>query len=384
MAVRPVSVSQLNSYIKRIMAVDPILSNIMVKGEISKLTVHSSGHWYFTLKDENSRISCFLPADRAAMLRFEFEEGMEVTAAGYVSVYEKGGYYSLNKKDMQPEGEGALKLAYEKLKARLQAEGLFDASLKRPIPAFPKSIGVVTSPTGAAVRDIITTVKRRWPLADVLVCPCLVQGEQAAASIAQAIRTMNQPENRTDVLIVGRGGGSAEDLWAFNEEAVVRAVRDSMIPVISAVGHEVDYVLSDLAADLRAATPTAAAELAVPDIRAIRAALEADSPARLSAELLGRMDMLSERTQSAGTGCLRSYADMTERLLTKVRLLGSDCRLSSPSAVLERGYAAVSLDGRWISSASALHAGDRIRLTLFDGSLDCLVEGRSDDEKERA
>ncbi len=384
MAIKPVSVSQLNSYIKRTLASDPILSNIVVKGEISKLTVHSSGHWYFTLKDESSRISCFLPADRAAMLRFEFEDGMEISAAGYVSVYEKGGYYSLNIKDMQPEGEGALKLAFDKLKAKLQAEGLFDPAVKKSIPAYPKTVGIITSPTGAAVRDIITTIKRRYPLTDIVVYPCLVQGDKAAASIAYAIEQMNSARLKADVLIVGRGGGSAEDLWAFNQEAVARAVFASEIPVISAVGHEVDYVISDYAADLRAATPTAAAELAVPDIRILKSALEADSPQRLAAELLMRTQMLSDRMLSARSSCLSSYTDLTERLLNRLSMLESDCRLSSPRAVFERGYAAVSMDGRWISSIDALSAGDRIKLTLADGSLDCLVEGRSSDEKERA
>ncbi|MBP5749733.1 MAG: exodeoxyribonuclease VII large subunit, partial [Firmicutes bacterium] len=212
MPLKPVSVSQLNSYIRRILATDPILMNLSVKGEISNLTKHSAGHWYFTLKDETSRISCFLPRERVSSLRYDISEGMELIVYGSVSVYERGGSYSVYVRDIDVQGEGSLKIAFENLRKKLEAEGLFDPSVKRPIPAFPKRIGVLTSPTGAAVHDIITTVKRRNPLVDVLVYPCTVQGPDAAASIAQGLSEMNRLFPDLDVIIAGRGGGSAEDL----------------------------------------------------------------------------------------------------------------------------------------------------------------------------
>ncbi|MBQ4234326.1 MAG: exodeoxyribonuclease VII large subunit, partial [Firmicutes bacterium] len=297
--MRPVSVSQLNGYIKRTLATDPILSAVTVRGEISKLTFHSSGHVYFTLKDETSRLSCFLAADRVPGLRFELDEGMEILAEGSVSVYERGGYYSLNIRSVEAAGEGALNAAFEKLKAKLSAEGLFDERLKRKLPDFPRLIGVVTSPTGAAVHDIITTVKRRDPLADILIYPCLVQGPGAAASVCAGIEALNSQFPQIDVLIVGRGGGSKEDLWTFNEESVARAVRASKIPVISAVGHEVDVTICDLAADVRGATPTAAAELAVPQLSVYTDSMKASSPEKLGMILSQALEYSGQRMISA-------------------------------------------------------------------------------------
>ncbi|MCF0150573.1 MAG: exodeoxyribonuclease VII large subunit [Firmicutes bacterium] len=397
--MRPVTVSQINTYIKRTLAADPILANVTVKGEISRITWHSSGHLYFTLKDEASSISCFLPADRVQLLRFEPAEGMEVLATGSISVFEKRGSYSLNLRLMEPEGEGALAIAFEKLRVKLEEEGLFDASHKRPIPAFPRLIGVVTSPTGAAIHDIITTVKRRDPLADIVLYPCLVQGDGAAATICEGIRVLNEKFPQADVLIVGRGGGSKEDLWCFNEESVARAVYRSRIPVISAVGHEVDICICDWAADLRAATPTAAAEAATPDIRSYTDAIEMASPSRLGRVLQAKVQAMEDHCRFLAQG-LRQYTEsrLEDSSYQLQRLKETCCTAASqlladksyaldvlksridgadPHSILDKGYAAArTADGRWITDADQLQKGDRFELIFANGTVNCLAEGR--------
>ncbi|MCS7461634.1 exodeoxyribonuclease VII large subunit [Paenibacillus doosanensis] len=257
------SIKDLNRYIKMKLESDHVLQDVWVRGEISNFTHHSSGHMYFTLKDKDSRLKSIMFASNNQRLAFIPREGTKVLACGNVSVYERDGLYQFYVSQMQPDGIGSLYLAFEQLKKKLESEGLFAVSRKKPIPRFPKAIGVITSPTGAAVRDIMITLQRRHPNMPVLLYPVLVQGKQAAPSIVKAIETMNAL-NEVDVLIVGRGGGSLEELWAFNEESVARAIFASGIPVISAVGHETDFTISDFVADLRAATPTAAAELAVP------------------------------------------------------------------------------------------------------------------------
>jgi exodeoxyribonuclease VII large subunit len=257
------SIKDLTRYIKLQLEGDPQLQDVWVRGEISNFTRHSSGHLYFTLKDKDSRVKCIMFASQAQRLPFIPKEGARVIAQGNISVYERDGQYQYYVRQMQPDGIGSLYLAFEQLKKKLEEEGLFAQELKKPLPRFPKAIGVITSPTGAAIRDILTTLQRRYPSVPVLVFPVLVQGTQAAPSIARAIRIMNE-RMEVDVLIVGRGGGSLEELWAFNEEAVARSIFASRIPVISAVGHETDFTIADFVADLRAATPTAAAELAVP------------------------------------------------------------------------------------------------------------------------
>ncbi|WP_232282324.1 exodeoxyribonuclease VII large subunit, partial [Paenibacillus sp. oral taxon 786] len=251
---------------------DQVLTDVWIRGEISNFTHHSSGHMYFTLKDADSRIKSIMFASYNQRLPFRPKEGTRVIARGNVSVYERDGQYQFYVTHMQPDGVGSLYLAFEQLKQKLEAEGLFAPGRKRPLPRFPKTIGVVTSPTGAAVRDILTTLGRRYPQAAVILYPVLVQGKGAAPSIVKAIRTLNAM-GEADVLIVGRGGGSLEELWAFNEEQVARAIYESAIPVISAVGHETDFTIADFVADLRAATPTAAAELAVPHTAELRALL---------------------------------------------------------------------------------------------------------------
>ncbi|WP_093060693.1 exodeoxyribonuclease VII large subunit [Psychrobacillus sp. OK028] len=257
------TVKSLTKYIKRKFDADTHLRDVYVKGELSNVKVHSSGHIYFTLKDDAARITSVMFAMNAKSLKFVPESGMNVLVRGDVNVFEVAGQYQLYASTIQPDGIGELFLAFEQLKKKLQQEGLFHPSRKKPIPTFPKKIGVVTSKTGAAIRDILTTLERRYPISEVVVFPSIVQGPQAAPSIVKSIEKANQVVNM-DVLIVGRGGGSIEDLWAFNEEVVARAIANSRVPIISAVGHETDTTIADFVSDLRAPTPTAAAEMAVP------------------------------------------------------------------------------------------------------------------------
>ncbi|MFD2371889.1 exodeoxyribonuclease VII large subunit [Brevibacillus sp. GCM10020057] len=257
------SVSDLNRYIKLVLEKENRLQDVWVRGEISNFTHHSSGHMYFTLKDQQSRIKVVMFASYNRFLRFLPKDGTKAIVRGSISAFERDGAYQLYAKEMQPDGLGSLYLAFEQLKEKLAREGLFAAERKRPLPRFPKRVGVVTSPTGAAIRDICTTIRRRFPQAEIVLAPAVVQGAEAPASIISAIRIINQHPD-IDVLIVGRGGGSIEELWAFNDEKVARAIAASTIPVISAVGHETDVTIADFVADVRAATPTAAAELAVP------------------------------------------------------------------------------------------------------------------------
>lgn len=262
------SVSALTKYIKRKFDADPHLQNVYIKGEISNFKQHTSGHMYFTLKDEKARLLSVMFAANNKGMKFLPENGMKVLVKGDISLYEAGGQYQLYVKSMAPDGVGDLYLAYEQLKKKLEAAGLFLAEHKKPIPQYPKSVGVITSPTGAALRDILTTIKRRYPIARIIVYPALVQGNNAAKSIAKAI-SMANARAESDVLIVGRGGGSIEELWAFNEEIVAESIYDSDIPIISAVGHETDFTIADFVADMRAPTPTGAAELAVPHLNEI-------------------------------------------------------------------------------------------------------------------
>jgi exodeoxyribonuclease VII large subunit len=263
--IRYITVTALTKYIKKKFDVDPHLQDIWIKGELSNVKIHSRGHMYFTVKDEHAKIQAVMFAGFNRSLNFTPEDGMKVLLRGEVTVYEPSGNYQIYVKEMQPDGIGNLYLAFEELKRKLEAEGLFAAESKKPIPKYPKFVGVITSPTGAAIRDIITTIKRRYPVATVILIPALVQGIHAAPSIAKAIKTANEL-GYIDVLIVGRGGGSIEELWAFNEEIVAREIFRSQVPIISAVGHETDYTIADFVADLRAPTPTGAAELAVPHL----------------------------------------------------------------------------------------------------------------------
>lgn len=291
------TIKEINKYIRMRMDVDPVLSDVWLRGEVSNFTHHSSGHMYFTLKDKESRIKCVMFASHNARLKFMPREGSKVLARGTISVFERDGAYQFYANDMQPDGLGSLYLAYEQLKAQLEEEGLFAQSRKRSLPLFPRQIGVVTSPTGAAVRDIITTLQRRYPIANIVIAPVQVQGQLAAPSIVKAIQMLNR-EGNCDVLIVGRGGGSLEELWAFNEESVAREIAASAIPVISAVGHETDFTIADFVADIRAATPTAAAELAVPHLQEVKARLTRNKE-KLSYALNKQVSDLSQRLRRA-------------------------------------------------------------------------------------
>ncbi|MEH7546338.1 MULTISPECIES: exodeoxyribonuclease VII large subunit [Bacillaceae] len=290
---RYLSVNALTKYIKRKFDADPHLREVHVRGEISNFKQHSSGHMYFTLKDEKARILAVMFAGQSRFMKFLPENGMKVIVKGEVSVYEPSGQYQIYIREMQPDGIGELFLAYEQLKQRLEAEGLFAPETKKNIPLYPRTVGVITSPTGAAIRDVITTIKRRYPIANILVFPALVQGENAAPSIVKAIEKANSMEE-IDVLIVGRGGGSIEELWAFNEEMTARAIFLSKIPIISAVGHETDFTIADFVADMRAPTPTGAAELAVPHIEELMDRI-LQRQTRLIRVMSGRFNFEKER-----------------------------------------------------------------------------------------
>ena len=311
------TVKALTKYIKRKFDADPHLREVYVKGELSNVKIHQSGHIYFTLKDDGARIAATMFKTAATKLAFEPKDGMQVFIRGDVNVYEGYGTYQLYVQEMQPDGIGSLFVAFNQLKEQLQKEGLFKPEWKQPIPKFPEKIGVLTSTTGAAIRDICTTLKRRYPLAEIMIYPTLVQGAQAAPSIVQNIERANQ-DAFCDVLLVGRGGGSIEDLWAFNEEAVARAIFDSRIPIISAVGHETDTTIADFVADLRAPTPTAAAEMAVPDQQELyQRVLQQKSQLHqmVRAQLLTERQRLNKLQQSYPLSMPeRLYRPFTERL----------------------------------------------------------------------
>lgn len=293
---RAISVTQLTRYIKKIIEGDRHLHNVWMRAEISNYKKHSRGHMYMTLKDAGSRVSAVMFAGDNRSLTFAPEEGMKVLVRGEVSLYEPYGQYQFYIKEMQQDGIGNLYLQFEALKKKLEQEGLFNPAIKKPLPAMPREIGIITSPTGAAIRDLFTTIKRRLPSVRITVYPVSVQGELAAPSIARAIRQANQM-NTVDVLIVGRGGGSIEDLWPFNEEIVAREIFASMLPVISAVGHETDFTIADFVADLRAATPTAAGELAVPNVHDLEERL-ASRTSRLTNSMKRRLDLEKERLKA--------------------------------------------------------------------------------------
>ena len=395
MAMQPVSVTQLTQYIKLLLDRDEILSQVCVRGELSNYKAHSSGHQYFTLKDEGAVISCVMFRSDAAKLRFRPESGMKVILYGRVSLFPKSGQYQIYVTSLQPDGVGALAVAFEQLKRRLYQEGLFDPAHKKPLPVYPERVALVTSPTGAAVRDMIRILGRRWPMAQVLVCPVRVQGEGAAEEIAAMLDYVDAHQ-LADVIITGRGGGSMEDLWAFNEEIVARAIWRCTIPVISAVGHEPDVTISDFAADVRAATPSNAAELAVRDgdalrsgLRQLQARLEQAEQGRL-ARLRQRLDTLANsRVMARPESCLQQrelYLEMLRQRLEhggqavlsrqQQRFSRTAAKLDalSPLKVLGRGYAMVSREGAVVRSAAQLKSGDAIAVSLADGTAQCTVE----------
>lgn len=390
------TVGQINRYIRNLLENDFILSSLLVKGEISNFKAHSSGHLYFTLKDASGALSCVMFRQDAAGLPFEPENGMQVVVYGHVSLYEKTGQYQLFAEFLEPLGIGALQVAFEQLKEKLAAEGLFDGDFKREIPKNPSCIAVITSPTGAAVRDILQIVKRRDPNVKVAIFPTLVQGEQAAADIVRSLKLVNE-WGKADVIILGRGGGSMEDLWCFNDENVARAVFASEIPVISAVGHETDFTITDFVADMRAPTPSAAAELATMPLSERREAfhrlelrLERDVSALLTScrrrldllksrpvmerplERIYRTMMDMEETQQ------RLDKEMTNRLMQRAerwQYLTNRLEAASPLAVMSRGYVmAVASSGKLLTSVKQVEVGDRVTLHLQDGKIETNIQ----------
>ena len=389
------TVTQLNRYVKSLIDGDIRLKSVFVAGEISNFTNHyRTGHWYMSIKDGESSIKAVMFRMSNMRLRFEPENGMKVIIRGRVSVFERDGQYQLYIDDMQPEGAGELAIAFEQLKAKLAAKGIFDPEIKKEIPAMPQRVGVVTSDTGAAGHDISNIISRRFPLTELVLAPVQVQGAQAAGQIADAIDRFNRLKG-ADVLIVGRGGGSAEDLWAFNEEIVAMAIYRSEIPVISAVGHETDFTISDFAADLRAPTPSAAAELAVPDIRdqaalvnayylscldsitadvevrqqsldIISQRLEYLNPQTVIDNKIQILDMLSQKINDKMNEIFTSKSNSFYQTVQKIDAL-------NPLKVMTRGYAVVYNNSKPVSSVKEVNTGDKLKIRLSDGEISATV-----------
>ncbi len=388
------SVFELNSYLRALLEGDPNLQDVWVQGEVSNLSQPKSGHMYFTLKDSQASLRCVMWRNQVVRLVTRPQDGMAVEVHGSISVYEAGGQYQLYADQIRPAGEGLLYQEFIRLKNKLEAEGLFDEDRKRPIPSRPQVIGIVTSPTGAAVRDMLNTLQRRYPLAEVVLAPAAVQGEAAPEEIAASIQGLNQ-HIKPDVILVGRGGGSIEDLWAFNEEAVARAIFASDAPVISAVGHETDFTISDFVADLRAPTPTAAAELAVPDQFELRGILleRRESLQRAAADSLAgfgytlqqafhRLQRVSPEVRlAAGRQSVDELIRRAERALSTrlklehTRMAGMSQQLQalSPRHVLQRGYAVVSSGDKLVTSRQDVQPGDPLHIEVADGGFEAEV-----------
>ncbi len=397
MTEQALTVTQVNEYIRVMMDRDSLLGNVCVKGEISNYKLYPSGHHYFTLKDEGAALKCVMFKGNAFRLRFRPENGMKILAFGKISVYPRDGAYQLYCSALMLDGMGDLHVAFEQLKAKLSAKGLFDPSHKKQLPKYPGVIGIVTSPVGAALRDMLRIINARYPLAQVRLFPSRVQGAEAPGEIADAIRYANR-YSLADVLIVGRGGGSIEDLWAFNDERVAYAIYESTIPIISAVGHEPDVTISDYVADLRAATPSNAAELVVPDCNALRQIIDGYSASMAS--VLGRqiknarqhlhmmaqspamgspMGYLEQRRNALNMLCTRLSLAQNRRLhLCRQRFTALTAKLDamSPLKVLTRGYAMVQdPKGQVVRSIAQVQPGANISLRLNDGKIDACVTG---------
>ena len=389
------TVSALNAYLKSRIEGDELLQCVYVKGEISNYKYHTSGHHYFSLKDSECSIRCVLFKNNAFGMRFRPENGLKVILCGKVSAYTRDGTCQINCQKMIPEGAGELQIAFEQLKNRLSKEGFFDAAYKKSLPRFPKRIAVITSRTGAVVHDIINILNKRWPLADVLVVPVSVQGQDAPSDISSAIRYVNQ-YSLADLIITGRGGGSIEDLWAFNTEEVCRAIFSSEIPVISAVGHEPDVTLSDFVADLRASTPSNAAELAVPDTGEMREKLSSAcsrlvfgiekqvSSCRRDLDLIRRRPAFSDPSSiyqeyrqdldHLSDDMVRCISDRLGDWKNTLNAAGGRLKALNPRSILSRGFALALIDGKTVSSVTQLHENDTFSLVLSDGSAECEVK----------
>lgn len=400
------SVSEINSYIKSVMDRDGLLTGLCLRGELSNYKIHSAGHHYFTLKDDGGAIRCVLFRSSSMRLRFRPENGMKVLATGRITVFPRDGSYQMYCEFLMPEGAGDLHVAFEQLKQRLQAEGLFDPAHKKPIPKFPGRIAVITSATGAAIQDLLRILGKRYPLAKVIVLPVRVQGAEAAPEIRGAIRYVNR-FRLADVIITGRGGGSMEDLWCFNDERVARAIYESDIPVISAVGHEPDVTIADYVADLRAATPSNGAELAVPDQTELRQQLQS-LQIRLQQATMRKLKSLRQELDSLKNNRVlqnpvnylqdrrllvdyeqkRLQAAMDRILAEKKHglvQLASGLDAMSPLKVLARGYSVTrDASGQIVSEAAALRTGERITVTLRVGEIEAAVtavQGEEHNEK---
>ncbi len=394
-SIRTLTVTQLNKYVKSVFDGDRNLKSLFVSGEISNLKVNAfSGHMYFTLKDQDAAVRAVMFKNSAVRLKFVPKEGMKIICACSVTLYEKDGNYQIYVSDMQPDGVGSIALAFEQLKEKLSKEGLFDLCYKKAIPQFPQKIGIITSATGAAVHDMMNVIGRRWPLAALVMCPVSVQGEDAAGQMCVALELLNNYTD-CDVLIIGRGGGSTEDLWCFNDEALARAVFASRIPVISAVGHETDFTICDFVADLRAPTPSAAAEIAVPDINEIKSfLLGADrrmSNAVLNTvnlkfkqyEVLATSKVLAEPEQMLNVPALKldglynrlmlSFSKVSGDASVKLEKLLSKLAALDPLTVLKRGFSVAEKDGKTINSVEDLSVNDNVKLKLSDGVASCVV-----------
>ena len=407
-----ITVTQLTRYIKYKIDNDVNLNEVFLKGEISNFKAHTRGHYYFTLKDDGSRINAIMFASSTKKLKFMPSDGMKVLVTGKISVFEANGGYQIYVNDMLEDGIGNLYIAYEQLKKKLEAEGLFDQTIKKKIPRIPKRIGVVTAPTGAAIKDIISTIKRRWPIAEVYLFPALVQGEDAKEDIVKQIH--NSINYDIDTLIVGRGGGSIEDLWAFNEEIVARAIYECPVPVISAVGHEIDFTIADFVADLRAPTPTGAAEMAVPDINDIKAYLE-QIKIRLNKAITNDIkryreklnylksrpvlvnpitiyqnkemvfDNVIERLKYSmkdivslkekrlitikNSYALKSPYQLIDKKANKYLQIVSKLETLSPLLTIKRGYSITRIDGKVLSSVKNIKKKDVITVEFSDGDI---------------
>ncbi len=384
-----ISVSQLNKYVKSILESDHLLSGLLVKGEISNFVRHyKSGHLYFTLKDENAAVKAVMFRSYADSVPFQPENGMSVIVSGSVSLYERDGNYQFYATDMQPDGAGSLHLAFEQIKEKLSREGLFDPRRKRPLPAFPERIGIVTSEGAAALQDMLHILSRRYPVATVVLYPAQVQGEGAAATVAAGIRALNV-RKACDVIIIGRGGGSIEDLWAFNDESLARTIAASEIPVVSAVGHETDFTIADFAADLRAPTPSAAAELVAPNIKDLQVYLD-DLQNRALSAMKNRLERLGLRIAAARSAMAVPQAAVLrqERKLEFLRLsiqnvmeqklgtlswtlrrLGDLVEERSPLRILKRGYSLTQSSGEIVSSVNQVCPGDLLSIRVTDGEI---------------
>lgn len=392
------SVSALTQYIRELFEIDYRLQDVEVSGEISNFTRARSGHLYFTLKDDKAQLKCVMWRTSAERIRFQPQDGDAVVVNGRISVYEASGVYQLYAEQMSPLGQGDLAAAFEALKVKLSDEGLFDAEFKKPIPQFPRKIGIVTSADAAALRDIINVLRRRYPLVSVLIAPTLVQGADAPPQIVRALRWLDGRHD-IDTIIVARGGGSMEDLWAFNDEGVARAIFAAQHPIISGVGHEVDFTIADFVADLRAPTPSAAAELAVPDVSELRPyfhtiqqqmknlVLEQIGQQRWQVQALKRsLNHLSPRVGIAGNRQrLDGWQARLERTMQRrldqsshrLNLLQAQLTAVSPKATLERGYAIVRRDdGRIVRSPAAVKTGDTLTVQVRDGQFGVVVDGK--------